>query len=315
MSNAGDIDLEALLADVNDPLPEGFRSGMIALVGRPNVGKSTLLNGMVGEKVSIVTDVPGTTRNAIRGVVEREDAQLVFLDTPGVMKPRSLLGKRLNELVQDSWEGVNLVCFLVDVHAGLGPGDRWIAERLKSSGRPVVCVANKEDLVSDKHKLLPQLTELEQLLDPLEIVPTSAENGFNVDTLLDVLVSHLPEGPRLLPKGTVTDQAERHLVGEFVREAFISRMREELPHSIAVTVESIEENDDGMVEVYVVIHVERDSQKGIVIGKGGSTIRDAGIEARQQLEQFFGAQVHLDTRVKVTKDWQRDPKALGRLGY
>lgn len=313
--SSGDLDLEALLSDLEEPLPEGFRSGMIGLVGRPNVGKSTLLNAMVGEKVSIVTEVPGTTRNAIRGVVEREDAQLVFLDTPGVMKPRTLLGRRLNEVVQDSWAGVDLVCFLVDVHAGLGAGDRWIAERLGAAGVPVVCVANKEDLLEDKHRLLPQLVELEQRLDPLEVVPTSATTGFNVDVLLDVLVSHLPEGPRLLPKGTVTDQAERHLVAERVREAFISRMREELPHSIAVQVEDIEEDEAGLVEVHAVVHVERESQKGIVIGRGGRTIKDAGTAAREELERFFGAQVHLDTRVKVTRDWQRDPKALGRLGY
>ncbi len=309
------LDLEALLADLDEPLPEGFRSGMVGLVGRPNVGKSTLLNRLVGEKVAIVTDVPGTTRNAIRGVVERPDAQVVFLDLPGVAKPQSLLGQRLNDLVQGSWEGVNLVCFLIDVDGGLGTGDRWIAERLRESRVPVVCVANKEDLLEDKHKLLPQLTELEELLDPLEIIPTSAETGFNVDVLLDALVSHLPEGPRLLPKGTVTDQAERHLVGERVREAFISRMRQELPHSIAIVVEDITEDEDGLVEVRAVVHVERDSQKGIVIGKGGRTIKEAGIAAREDLEQFFGARVHLNTRVKVTKDWQRDPKALGRLGY
>ena len=188
------LDLDKLLADINEPLPEGFRSGMIALVGRPNVGKSTLLNAMVGEKVSIVTDVPGTTRNAIRGVVERADAQLVFLDTPGVMKPRSLLSKRLNELVKDSWVGVNVVCFLIDVHAGLGVGDRWIAERLRAAGVPVVCVANKEDLVTDKHRLLPQLAELDELLDPLEVVPTSAQEGLNVDVLLDVLDQPPPGG-------------------------------------------------------------------------------------------------------------------------
>lgn len=319
MSDGHGLDLEALLADIHEPLPEGFRSGMVGLVGRPNVGKSTLLNRLVGEKVAIVTDVPGTTRNAIRGVVERADAQVVFLDLPGVAKPQSLLGRRLNDLVQRSWEGVNLVCFLIDVDAGLGTGDRWIAERLRESGVPVVCVANKEDLLEDKHELLPQLAELEELLDPLEIIPTSAETGFNTDVLLDALVSHLPEGQRLLPKGTVTDQAERHLVGERVREAFISRMRQELPHSIAVVVEDISEetteDGDGLVEVRAVVHVERDSQKGIVIGKGGRTIKEAGIAAREELERFFGARVHLDTRVKVTKDWQRDPKALGRLGY
>ena len=309
------IDLEALLADLDEPTPEGFRAGMIALVGRPNVGKSTLLNAMVGEKVSIVTEVPGTTRNAIRGVVEREDAQLVFLDTPGVMKPRTLLAERLNDLVSQTWEGVDLVCFLVDVHARLGPGDRFIAERLQEAGVPVVAVANKEDLVRDKHRLLPQLTELQELLDPLEVVPTSAAGGFNVDVLLDVLVGHLPVGPRLLPKGTVTDQAERHLVGELVREAFISRMHQEVPHSIAVVVEEVEEDEHGLVTVHVAVHVERDSQKGIVIGKGGRTIKEAGTAAREELERFYGARVHLDTRVKVTKDWQRDPRALRRLGY
>lgn len=311
-----DLNLDELLADLQDPVPEGFRAGMIGLVGRPNVGKSTLLNAMVGEKVSIVTEVPGTTRNAIRGVVERDDAQLVFLDTPGIMKPRTLLAERLNDLVARSWAGVDLVCFLVDVHAKLGPGDRFIAERLRAAGVPVVAVANKEDLLSDKHRLLPQLAELEELLDPLEVIPTAAATGFNVDVLLDVLVSHLPEAPsRLLPRGTVTDQAERRLVAERVREAFISRMREEVPHSIAVVVEDIEETEDGRVEVHVVLHVERDSQKGIVIGKGGSMLRDAGSAARKELEAFFGAPVHLDTRVKVTKDWQTDPKALGRLGY
>ncbi len=310
------LDLESLLADLNDPTPEGFRSGMIALAGRPNVGKSTLLNAMVGEKVAIVTDVPGTTRNAIRGVVERPNAQLVFLDTPGVMKPRTLLSKRLNEMVEKTWRGVDLVCFMIDASGdGLGSGDQFLAERIAASGTPVIAIANKEDLVKDKHKLLPQLTELVAMLKPLEVIPTAAATGFNVEHLMDVLVSHMPEGPRLLPKGTVTDQAESHIVGELVREQFITRMKQELPHSIAVVVEGIRPREDGKIEVEVIVHVERDSQKGIVIGKGGRTIKEAGMAAREQIELLLGAPVHLDTRVKVTKDWQRDPKALGRFGY
>jgi GTP-binding protein Era len=310
----GGLDLEALLADLGDETPEGFRSGMIGLVGRPNVGKSTLLNAMVGEKVAIVTHIPGTTRNTIRGVVERENAQLVFLDTPGFAKPRTLLTQRLNDLVESSWAGVDVICFLIDVADGLGDGDRMLAERIARTGRPVIAVANKEDLVTKKHLLLPQLTELEELLHPLAIVPTAAATGFNVDTLLDVLVSHLPEGPRLLPKGTVSDQADHVIVAELVREQFITRMHDELPHSIAVSCESIEDGDD-LVTVHVVVHVERDSQKGIVIGKGGRTIKEVGIAAREELESFFGTKVHLDTRVKVLKDWQRNAKALGRLGY
>ncbi len=309
------LDLEALLADLNDPTPEGFRSGMIALVGRPNVGKSTLLNAMVGEKIAIVTDVPGTTRNAIRGVVERPNAQLVFLDTPGMMKPRTLLSKRLNEMVEKTWRGVDLICFMIDAADGLGTGDQFLAERIASSGTPVIAIANKEDMVTDKHKLLPQLTNLTEMLSPLEVIPTAAATGFNVERLMEVITEHLPEGPRLLPKGTVTDQAEAHIVGELVREQFITRMKQELPHSIAVVVQGITPRADGKHYVEVVIHVERDSQKGIVIGKGGATIKEAGIAAREQIELLLGAEVHLDTRVKVTKDWQRDPKALGRFGY
>ena len=310
----GPLDLEALLADLDDPDPPGFRAGMVAIAGRPNVGKSTLLNHLVGEKVAIVTDVPGTTRNAIRGVVDRDDAQVVFLDTPGLAKPRSLLASRLNDLVEDTWSGVDLALFVVDVEGGVGPGDRFIAERLRASGVPVIAVANKEDLVGDKHRLLPELQELQELLEPLEVVPTAATTGFNCDVLLDLVVANLPESPRLLPKGTVTDQAEHQLAAELVREAFITRMHDELPHAIAVVVDSIEE-EDGRLVVEAVVHVERDSQKGIVIGRGGRTIRDAGTDAREQLQRLFGVPVHLDTRVKVTKNWQTDPKALRRLGY
>jgi GTPase len=316
-----ELDLAAILAGADEPLPEGHRSGLIAIVGRPNVGKSTLLNRMVGEKVAIVTQVPGTTRNAIRGVVTREDAQLVFLDTPGLAKPKTLLTRRLNELVRDTWSGVDLVCFLVDVAGGIGPGDRFLAGELAGIRTPIVAVANKLDAVKDKHQLLPRLDELGGLLGGGrtfdDIVPVSAESGENVDTLLDVLVGHLPEGPRLFGTDQVSDQPEVQLAAEILREKLIGSMQQELPHSIAVTVDEIRPSEDreDLLEVDAVIHVERDSQKGIVIGKGGANLKAAATAARQELEVLLGAKVYLTTHVKVAKEWQRDPKQLGRLGY
>jgi GTPase len=322
-----ELDLAAILAGADEPLPEGHRSGLVAIVGRPNVGKSTLLNRMVGEKVAIVTQVPGTTRNAIRGVVTREDAQLVFLDTPGLAKPKTLLTRRLNELVRDTWSGVDLVCFLVDVADGIGKGDRFLAGELAGIRTPIVAVANKVDLLADKHQLLPRLQTLAGLLGEGrpdgpgrefdDIVPVSAETGDNVDHLLDVLVSHLHEGPRLFGSDQVSDQPEAQLAAEIVREKLIASMQQELPHSIAVTVDEIRPSADreDLLEVDAVIHVERDSQKGIVIGKRGANLKAAATAARHELEVLLGAKVFLTTHVKVAKEWQRDPKQLGRLGY
>jgi GTP-binding protein Era len=316
-----ELDLEAILAGADEPLPEGHRSGLLALVGRPNVGKSTLLNQMVGEKVAIVTQVPGTTRNAIRGVVTRDDAQLVFLDTPGLAKPKTLLTRRLNELVRDTWAGVDAICFLVDVADGVGRGDEFLAKELAGIDTPIIAVANKVDLVTDKASLLPRLERLQGLLGPsrefADLVPVSAETGENVDRLLDVLVSHLHEGPRLFGSGYVSDQPEAQLAAEILREKLIADLKHELPHSVAVTVDEIlpsEERED-LVEVHAVIHVERDSQKGIVIGKGGANLKAAATAAREELEVLLGAKVYLTTHVTVAKEWQRDPRQLGRLGY
>jgi GTPase len=316
-----ELDLAAILAGADDPLPDGHRSGLVAIVGRPNVGKSTLLNRMVGEKVAIVTQVPGTTRNAIRGVLTREDAQLVFLDTPGLAKPKTLLTRRLNELVRDTWSGVDLICFLVDVADGVGKGDRFLAAELAGIHTPIVAVANKVDRLGEKAQLLPRLQTLARLLGEerefADIVPVSAETGENVDRLLDVLVSHLEEGPRLFGGGQVSDQPEAQLAAEIVREKLIASMKQELPHSIAVTVDEIRpstERED-LLEVDAVIHVERDSQKGIVIGKRGANLKAAATAARQELEVLLGAKVYLTTHVKVAKEWQGDPKQLRRLGY
>jgi GTP-binding protein Era len=312
-----DLDLEAILAGGDDDLPEGHRAGMVGLIGRPNVGKSTLMNAMVGQKVAIVTPVPGTTRNAIRGVVTREDAQLVFLDTPGVAKPKTLLTRRLNELVRDTWAGMDVLCFLVDVAGGVGPGDRHLAELLAEVRTPVVAVANKEDLVRDKARMLPQLDQLSRLREFDEVVPVSATTGTNVDHLVDVLAGYLPEGPRFFPNGYVTDQPERQLAAEILREKLIARMSDEVPHSIVVTVDEITvaEHRDDVLEVYAVIHVERDSQKGIVIGRGGQNLKQASTAARHDMEVLLGSKVFLQTHVKVAKDWQKDPKKLGRFGY
>jgi GTP-binding protein Era len=321
MAEGRDLDVEAILAGAGEPVPEGHRAGLIALCGRPNVGKSTLLNRMVGEKVAIVTPVPGTTRNAIRGVVTRDDAQLVFLDTPGLAKPRTLLTRRLNDLVRDTWSGVDVICFVTDVADGIGKGDGFLAGELSDIDTPVVAVANKADLVQPKERMLPELDRLVGLFDaarpPAEVVPVSAATGDNVDRLVEVLTAHLPESPRLFAAGQVSDQPEVQLAAELVREQLIRRMSDELPHSIAVTVDEIEPDPDreDLLRVEAVIHVERDSQKGIVIGKGGATLKAAASDARRELEVLLGAKVFLTTHVRVAKKWQRDAKQLGRLGY
>lgn len=315
-----ELDLDAILASGDEDVAEGHRSGMVCLAGRPNVGKSTLLNAMVGSKVAIVTPVPGTTRNAIRGVVSRRDLQLVFIDTPGMAKPRTLLGRRMNDLVQRTWSGVDVVCFVVDAEGGIGRGDAYIAEQLARVGSPVVVVVNKEDRVS-RDALLPILARVDELGGWVEIVPTSAVTGFNVERLVDVLAAYVPEGPPLFPRDMVTDQPERQLIAEILREKFITRVFEEVPHSIAVVVDDIEEEPPrhdgaaGLVRIFASVYVERDSQKAIVIGRGGAVLKDANTQARGELETLLGARVFLDVRVKVAKEWQRDPRRLERFGY
>ena len=316
-----ELDVAAILAGLDDPVPDGHRSGLIALVGRPNTGKSTLLNHLVGTKVAIVTPVPGTTRNAIRGVLTRDEAQLVFLDTPGLAKPRTLLTRRLNELVRDTWAGVDLLCLVVDAAAGVGQGDAFLVRELAGTSTPVVAVANKIDRVRPKERMLPELSRLEELGAQLggfaDIVPVSAATGDNMDTLVEVFTSHLPQGPRLFASGKVSDQPERQLAAEIVREKLIGVVSDELPHSIAVTVDEVapDPERDDLLRVEAVIHVERDSQKPIVIGRGGEHLKAAATAARQELEVLFGAKVYLSTHVRVAKEWQRDPKQLGRLGY
>ena len=291
------------------------RSGFVPVVGRPNVGKSTLVNALVGHKVAITSTRPQTTRNTIRGVLTLSDPdrQFVFVDTPGLHRPRTALGKRLNRLVYGSLAESDVVVFLLDATQEIGPGDRLIAKRLTDAGGEVVVVVNKVD-VATKIEVVDQLAEAGEW-GFAAYVPASALLGTGLPTLLAELEERLPEGPQYFPADVHSDQPEQLLAAELIREKYLDRLQEELPHSVAVVVEDIEIRDNGVVYVPAVVYVERDSQKGIVIGKGGSMIREVGSRAREDLEALFGADVFVDLRVRVEKDWQRRDQVLDRLGF
>jgi GTP-binding protein Era len=282
-------------------------------VGRPNVGKSTLLNQLVGTKVSIVSDRPQTTRNQIHGVWNGPGTQVVFIDTPGIHKPKTELGRRLNQRSTDSLSAVDVICFLIDATAEIGAGDRYIAGLLAEVDTPVILVVNKTD-AAGPHDILGHLAGAAGTLgDFAAYVPLSAQTGDGTEALLGEITARLPEGPLYYPDGVVTDQPDTFLAAELLREKLLAMAREELPHSLAVTIDEIEERPDLLV-FRAVVRVERDSQKGIVIGKGGAVIKEAGTAARLELEALLGTKVHLETHVKVDKDWQRRPDALDRLG-
>ena len=295
-------------------MTEGFRSGVVAVVGRPNVGKSSLVNALVGQKVAIVSDKPQTTRHGIRAIWTTDAVQIVFTDTPGFHKPRTPLGVRLNDLVSDAVAGVDVVVQVVDAAAGVGRGDAYVFEQqVVPAGGQRICAVNKIDRLRH-HDVVPQLAAAGGLGDWDEIVPVSALGGAGVDTLRDLLIGRMPEGPALFPEGEVTDLPMEARIAELVREQALAVTREEIPHSVAVVVEEIE-HGGGLVRIYASIVVERDSQKGIVIGKGGQTLKTIGSRAREQIEPLVGELVFLDLHVKVMKEWQRDPKALDRLGF
>jgi len=291
-----------------------FRSGFVAVVGRPNVGKSTLVNALVGDKVAITSDKPQTTRSAVRGVLDAPDAQVVLVDTPGYHKPRTLLGKHLNEVVRSAWSDVDLALLVVDGPAGVGRGDERVSGDLAATRRPVIAIVNKIDVMRPGD-IAAGLTALARLGDFEEYVPVSARIGDGVDLLRSLILQRLPEGPQYYPAGIRRDQPPPRFVAELVREKILARAREELPHSVAVVTEEFETRDDGLLAIEATIYVERDSQKGIVIGKGGETIKAVGTEARVEIETLFGTRVFLDLRVKVEKDWQRRAYALQRLGF
>lgn len=295
-----------------------MKSGFVAVVGRPNVGKSTLVNQMVGSKVAITSSRPQTTRNAIRGVVTASDGadpdyQIVLVDTPGLHKPKTELGTRLNSLVYGTLADADVVLFLIDATMPIGPGDRLIAERLVESNADVVVGVNKIDKAS-RQATMAQLIEAADW--PFQdIFPLSAIKGDGVADLVKELVRRLPEGPRYYPEGMTTDQPENLVIAEIVREKFLGRLREELPHSLTVRIEEMDQRDSGLIDIAADVVVERKSQKGIVIGKGGSLLQKAGTEAREELETILGNKVNLSLRVVVEKDWQRRPQLLDRLGF
>jgi len=289
------------------------KSGFVAVVGRPNVGKSTLVNQMVGSKVTITSARPQTTRNAIRGVVHGEGYQIVLVDTPGLHKPRTELGTRLNSLVYGTLAEADVVIFLVDATMPVGPGDRLISERLIAAGADVLVAVNKVDKAT-REQTVSQLVEASQW--PFEhYFPISAKSGEGVDDLVDEVVARLPEGPQYYPDGTTTDLPEAIVIAEIVREKFLDRLNDELPHALVVRVEDIEERDDGIIDIAADVIVERNSQRGIVIGKGGTLLGAAGSEARHELETLLGARVNLRLQVVVERDWQRRAQLLDRLGF
>ena len=290
-----------------------FRSGFVSFVGRPNVGKSTLTNAIVGSKVAITSSKPQTTRKAIRGIKNTAEGQLVLVDTPGVHKPRTLLGQRLNALVEQTLVEVDLIAFCSPANEKIGPGDKRIVEEMLELKRPKkIAIATKIDLAA-KEQVAAHLMELSQLADWDEIIPVSALTGQQVKLLTDVLISHLPVGPELYPKGMVSEEETEDQICELIREAALEGLNEELPHSLAVTLDEI--IDGGRPEIFVSLWVERDSQKGIIIGKGGSNLKQIGSKARAAIEQMLGEPVTLRLQVKVSANWQRDPKRLGRLGF
>ncbi|MCL2534612.1 MAG: GTPase Era [Nocardiaceae bacterium] len=300
-----------------------FRSGFVCFVGRPNTGKSTLTNALVGEKIAITSSRPQTTRHTIRGIVHRDFAQLILVDTPGLHRPRTLLGQRLNDLVRDTYSEVDVICLCIPADEKIGPGDRWILEQVRQMApkTKLVGIVTKIDKVS-KDALVSQLMAVSKLLGPeAEVIPVSAVSGEQVELLVKVLAGLMEPGPAFYPDGELTDEPEETLMAELIREAALEGLGDELPHSLAVVIEEIREREGRtekqgeMLDVHALLYVERPSQKGIVIGKGGARLREVGTAARKQIEKLLGVKIFLDLHVKVAKDWQRDPKQLGRLGF
>ncbi|MCP1386840.1 GTPase Era [Corynebacterium sp. TA-R-1] len=299
--------------------PEGFRSGFVGFVGRPNTGKSTLTNALVGEKIAIMADQPETTRHPIRGIINREDAQVIVVDTPGIHRPRTLLGERLNDVVKDTYADVDVIGFTVPADEKIGPGDKFIYEQIRAvkPNAPIVGIVTKLDKVP-RDVVGERLIELHELLgEDSEVVPVSATAQVQLDVLLDVLVSQLPEGPRFYPEGDVTDEDLETRIAELIREEALQGLREELPHSVAVQIDEMHEDPDNpeRLMIYAVIYLERPGQKRIIEGPDGRRLSGITHRARRQIVELLGRNVYLDLRIKVLKNWQSDPKALGRLGF
>ena len=322
---SADIADSARVEIVVPDFPEDFRAGFACIVGRPNAGKSTLTNALVGAKIAITSGRPQTTRHNVRGVIHKENAQIVLVDTPGLHRPRTLLGKRLNDLVRETLTDVDVVVFCIPANEKIGPGDRFITRDLAELRTPVVAVVTKADTVT-REALAAQLLAVDQLGEWADIVPVSAQRNEQIDVLEEVLLKHMPLSPPLYPTGEITDEPQQVMIAELVREAALEGVRDELPHSLAVVVDEIANPDDerevgrikgvgGRLQVRLSLVVERDSQKAIVIGKGGRRLKEVGVTARKGIEKLLGRKVYLDLHVRTAKDWQSDPKALARLGF
>ena len=294
--------------------PGPSRAGFVTFVGRPNVGKSTLMNALVGEKVAITSSKPQTTRHAIRGIVHREDGQIVIVDTPGLHRPRTLLGQRLNDLVAHTLSEVDVIALCIPATDKVGPGDRYIVESLERYPRATkIAVVTKTD-AADPSVIAERLLEVNELADWATIIPVSALEGDQLQLLMDQIHALLPESPPLYPADSNTEQTDEVRIQELIREATLEGVADELPHSIAVTIDEMNEREDGLLNIFANLWVERDSQKGIIIGKGGQKLKDIGQRARAEVEAFLGRRVHLAIQVKVSKEWQRDSKKIDRLG-
>ena len=324
-ADAADSADSARVEIVVPDFPEDFRAGFACIVGRPNAGKSTLTNAMVGAKIAITSGRPQTTRHNVRGVIHKENAQIVLVDTPGLHRPRTLLGKRLNDLVRETLTDVDVVVFCIPANEKIGPGDRFITRDLAELRTPVVAVVTKADTVT-REALAAQLLAVSELGEWADIVPVSAQRNEQIDVLEEVLLKYMPLSPPLYPTGEITDEPQQVMIAELVREAALEGVRDELPHSLAVVVDEIADPDDerevgrikgvgGRLQVRVSLVVERDSQKAIIIGKGGRRLKEVGVTARKGIEKLLGRKVYLDLHVRTAKDWQSDPKALARLGF
>jgi GTPase len=294
---------------------DDFRSGFVALIGRPNVGKSTLMNHLIGQKIAIMSDKPQTTRNKIHGVLTREEGQIVFLDTPGIHKPRSKLGEFLVQTARNALDEVDLILFLIDAAEGEGPGDRFIMENLQGVETPVFLVVNKIDQVHPDD-LLPLIDRYRNQFSFAEVIPISALQGNNTSTLVEQIFRYLPEGPQYYPADQITDHPERFIVGELIREKVLELTREEVPHSVAVVVEEMSKREEkDLIDVRATIYTERPSQKGILIGKKGALLKEVGKRARLEIEHLLGTRIFLDLWVKVKKDWRNELLMLRQFGY
>lgn len=311
---AGGVLGEAAAMPLGADVPEGFRSGFVALVGRPNAGKSTLLNACYGQKVAITSPVAQTTRRRMRAVVNRDMCQLVIVDTPGIHKPKDGLGSELNKSALSELSDVDVIAFVIDASAPIGRGDAWVAERVAAAKSPKVLVLTKADLVNPE-QMQAQLVAARELVDFDDELVVSSTEGFNVEAFVDVVASYLPEGPRWFPLGMGTDEADEVMVAEFVREKVLLHTREEIPHAVGVICDEFERPKRDLLRLHATVYVEREGQKGIIVGKGGEMIKRIGMEARRDLERMFGCRVFLGLDVRVKAHWRDDAREIRRFGY